>query len=65
MPREITAGDVEAAEAELASAKKGKDSGKRQAAMDRVAELRSAFRLQEEKAGRRVGLVGGDARAEG
>lgn len=65
MAREITAADVEAAQAELATAKKSKDRVKRQQAMDKVAELRTAFRVQEEKAGRRVGLVGGDAVSEG
>ena len=57
MAREITASDVEAAEADLVAAKKGKDRGKRQAAAERLAELRSAFRAQEEVAGRRAGMV--------
>jgi hypothetical protein len=65
MAREITVAEVDQAEAALAAAKKGKDVEKRQAAMDALAEVRSAFRLQEEQAGRRVGLVGGDATPEG
>lgn len=65
MARQITIGDVDQAEAALAQAKKGKDPAKRQAAMDKLAEVRSAFRTQEEQAGRRVGMVGGDAVSEG
>ena len=53
MAKQITVADVDQAEAALAEAKKGKDRAKRQAAMDRVAEVRSAFRRQEEAAGRR------------
>ena len=61
MAKKLTVADVDLAEAELAEAKKGKDAGRRQDAMNRVAEVRSAFRLQEEQAGRRVGLVATDS----
>lgn len=65
MAREITVAEVDQAEAELAAAKKSKDPARKQQAMDALAEVRSAFRLQEEKAGRRTGMVGGDATPEG
>jgi hypothetical protein len=55
----ITAEDVAAAEAELAAIKEENDHGtpERGAAMQAVADLRMAFRLQEEAAGRRSGPV--------
>jgi hypothetical protein len=57
MAKKITVADVDQAEAALAEAKKGKDAARRQKAMDELASLRSAFRRQEEEAGRRVGIV--------
>lgn len=60
MARKITVADVDQAEAALAEAKKGKDRERRQQAMNELAEVRSAFRRQEEEAGRRVGLVATD-----
>ena len=57
MAKLITAADVQAAEAALIAAKKGKDPKKRQTAMDECVKVRSAWRLQEEAAGRRSGLI--------
>lgn len=65
MAREITVAEVDQAEAELAAAKKGKDRVKRQEAMDRVSELRLAWRAQEEAAGRRVGIAAVQTNPEG
>lgn len=53
MAKQITADDVAQAEARLADAKGQKNQAKRQRAAEEVAELRSAFRAQEEAAGRR------------
>jgi hypothetical protein len=53
MARKVTIADVDQAEAELATAKKGKDAARKQAAMDALAEVRSAWRQQEVEAGRR------------
>jgi hypothetical protein len=53
MASKVTIADVDQAEAELAAAKKGKDAARKQAAMDHVVEVRSAWREQEVKAGRR------------
>lgn len=61
MAKKITLADVDQAEAELREAKKGKDRGRRQEAMNAMAELRSAWRRQEEEAGRRAGLVATDS----
>lgn len=65
MAREITIAEVDQAEAALAAAKKGKDPERKQQAAESLQELRTAYRLQEEAAGRRTGLVGGDATPEG
>jgi hypothetical protein len=65
MARKVSIADVDQAEADLAAAKKGKDPARKQAAANALAEVRSAYRTQEEEAGRRSGLVGGDATSEG
>lgn len=73
MAREITIAEVDQAEAEfLALKKKAQAKSATNATRDEYkemarefAELRSAYRFQEEQAGRRVGLVGGDATPEG
>jgi hypothetical protein len=57
MAKKVTVADVDQAEAALAEAKKGKDASRRQQAMEELAQVRSAWRRQEEEAGRRVGLV--------
>lgn len=65
---EITVAEVDQAEAALAEAKakyhgSDKKDGKaefQQAKRD-VVQLRQQFRMQEEAAGRRTGMVGGDA----
>jgi hypothetical protein len=68
---QVTAQQVAAAEATLVAAKKAKGSAKSgvkvdeyRAAADQLTSVRTAFRQQEEQAGRRVGFVSGDA-AEG
>lgn len=65
MPKEITVAELDQAEAELAQAKKSKNVERRAEASQRLADLRSAWRIQEEAAGRRAGFVGGDAAKEG
>lgn len=64
---QITVADVDQAEAALIEAKKrrSKDREGYKAQARETTELRQAFRRQEEAAGRRGGLVGGDARTEG
>jgi len=57
MAREITVADVDQAEAALLAAKKDKDPQARQEAAERLASVRSAWRSQEQAAGRRAGLV--------
>lgn len=59
MARQITVADVDQAEAALAAVKSRRSvkASERQAAAEKLAELRSAFRAQEEAAGRRSGLV--------
>lgn len=56
---DITAEQVAAAEDNLVAVKKAKkqDIEARREAMQAVNDLRSAFRTQEEQAGRRTGLV--------
>lgn len=61
MPEEISKAQLEAAEKHLLEVKKTGDVEDKKAAMDAVSALRQAFRLQEEAAGRRSGMVGGDA----
>ena len=63
MAKEITVADVDQAEAELVAAKKNKKLSDEERAdiAQRVVDVRSAFRQQEVAAGRRAGLVGGDA----
>jgi hypothetical protein len=57
MARDITLAEVDQAEAaNLAAKKKGSRAGRRKAAEELVA-IRSAYRRQEEAAGRRTGLV--------
>ena len=54
----VTADDVAEGEAALAKVKQGKhDPIALRAAMDRLAEVRSAWREQEQAAGRRTGIV--------
>jgi len=55
--KKITRGEVQAAEAKLAQAKDGKDPKKKAASMQEVADLRMAYRQQEEAAGNRSGLI--------
>lgn len=69
---QITEADVSAASEKLIAAKKTRGTaGKGKAfdaylkAADELAELRKRFRVQEEKAGNRVGFTGGDATEEG
>lgn len=54
---EITAEQVAAAEDNLAKVKKKKDPEAKREAMQALADLRAAYREQEEQAGRRTGLV--------
>jgi hypothetical protein len=62
MAEEISAEQLETAEQYLVSLKEsGEDPGSVAIAMQSLTDLRSAYRRQEEGAGRRVGLVGGDA----
>lgn len=61
---EITHGDVIAAEAQLSMAKNGHDREALEAAKQHLNTIRSAWREQEVAAGRRSGLVGGDAQKE-
>jgi signal transduction histidine kinase len=60
MPDQITAARVEALETALIAAKKSGSAAKRQQATEELAEIRMRFRLQEQEAGRRVGLVAVD-----
>ena len=64
MAKQITVADVDQAEAAVVEAKKGKDAARRRETQDALAELRSAWRRQEEQAGRRAGLVAVDDSAE-
>jgi hypothetical protein len=63
MAKNISIADVDQAEAELVAAKKNKklSADELTAIEEKVVEVRSAFRQQEVAAGRRTGLVGGDA----
>lgn len=69
---EISVAEVDQAEAALADAKATynasekteEDAAAFRAAKRQTVELRQAWRLQEEAAGRRTGKVGGDAVAE-
>ena len=63
MAKNISIADVDQAEAELVDAKKRKTTTADQLAEleEKVVEVRSAFRRQEQAAGRRAGIVGGDA----
>lgn len=61
MADEITADDVAAAEAQLVQIKESGDDEAKRAAMEAVADLRSQFRQQQQAAGTRAGLIGGDA----
>lgn len=54
--QEVTLAQIDQAEARLADAKT-KNPDDKQAAMNALAELRSAWRAQEEAAGRRTGIV--------
>lgn len=65
---DITEAEVTAASEKLLAAKKSRGTAKTgakvdayQAAADELAKTRSAFRAQEESAGRRTGFVSGDA----
>lgn len=53
----ITSQDLAAAEASLVSIKESGSREEQVAAMQAVADLRSAFRAQEEAAGSRTGLI--------
>lgn len=61
---DVTAEQVDAADAALRVAKDAGDPVAAQNAAEALASIRSAWRRQEETAGRR-GMVGGDATSEG
>lgn len=54
---DITADQIEAAEKELRAAKSKGSAAKRKEAASSLADLRQAYRAQEERAGRRIGVV--------
>lgn len=58
---EISIADLDQAEAELRDAKESGDQEWKKTASENLASLRQAYRTQEEAAGRRGGIVGGDA----
>lgn len=66
MAEEITAENVAAAEAQLVDIKADPDTSAEEYknAAQALTDLRQAFRLQEEAAGRRTGLVGVEAGEE-
>lgn len=61
MSEEITREQLDAAEAFYVGLKESGDAEELKNAAEALVELRSVYRNQEVEAGRRVGLVGGDA----
>lgn len=61
MADELTIADVDQAEARLADAKANLTGQEYRDVKREVVAIRSAWRQQEEAAGRRAGRVGGDA----